>query len=129
MYGTLVSLYGAVIASMIYFVFIGIAAAVYAVKKEKGGSKMLLAIAGVLMTIIFVYYTYMFLAYQSIWGGNPFAYGFVAISFVLGVIIYVVSKSYYSKRGIDITLAYKELPHCRDLSLRSKPTSSQKELQ
>ena len=109
-YGTLTSLYGAVVASMIYFIFVGIAAMLYAQKNEKGGSKALLMTAGLLMAIIFVYITYQFLANAAIWGGNPIAYGWVVGSFIAGIIIYAVSKSYYGKRGIDITLAYKELP-------------------
>jgi amino acid transporter len=109
-YGTLVSLYGAVIASMIYFFFIGLAAVRYAFKNEKGQSKAILATAGLLMAIVFAYISYQFLAYSAIWGGNPIAYGWVVASFIAGIIIYAVSKSYYSKRGIDITLAYKELP-------------------
>ena len=109
-YGTLVSLYGAVVASMIYFFFIGIAAVRYALKNEKGQAKAILATAGALMTIVFAYITYQFFAFASIWGGNPIAYGWVAGSFIAGLIIYVVSKSYHAKRGIDITLAYKELP-------------------
>jgi len=109
-YGTLTSLYGAVVASMIYFFFIGIAAVIYALKNEKGQAKAILATAGALMTIVFLYITAQFLVYASIWGGNPIAYGWVVGSFILGLIIYVVSKSYHAKRGIDITLAYKELP-------------------
>ena len=109
-YGTLTSLYGAVVASMIYFFFIGIAAVIYALKNEKGRSKAILATAGLLMTIVFAYITYQFLAFASIWGGNPIAYGWVVGSFIAGVIIYTVSKSYHAKRGIDIALAYKELP-------------------
>jgi glutamate:GABA antiporter len=109
-YGTLVSLFGAVVAAMIYFFFIGIAAVRYAFKNEKGQSKAVLAIAGALMAIVFAYITYQFLAFPAIWGGNAIAYGWVVGSFIAGIIIYTVSKSYYSKRGIDITLAYKELP-------------------
>ena len=109
-YGTLVALFGAVVAAMIYFFFIGVAAVVYAFKNEKGGSKALLAISGALMAVVFAYITYQFLAFPGIWGGNPIAYGWVAGSFILGIVIYAISKSYYSKRGIDISLAYKELP-------------------
>jgi amino acid transporter len=109
-YGTLESLFGAIIASMLYFLFIGIAAVLYAFKNEKGRSKAILVTAGTLMAIVFAYLTYQFLAYPGIWGGNPLAYGWVAGSFVAGIIIYMVSKSYYGKRGIDISLAYKELP-------------------
>ena len=109
-YGTLVSLYGAVIASMIYFFFIGIAALRYALKNEKGSSKGILATAGLLMAIVFAYITYQFLAYASIWGGTTLGYAWAGGSFVAGVAIFFISKSYCGKRGIDITLAYKELP-------------------
>jgi amino acid transporter len=110
LYGTFVSLYGAVIAGMVYFLVVGLAAVVYALKKERGQSKAILSIAGLLMVIVFAYIIYQFLASPAIWGGNLFAYGYVVGSFVLGAIIYAISKAYYSKRGIDITLAYKELP-------------------
>jgi len=109
-YGTLVALYGAVVAAMIYFFFIGVAAVIYAFKNEKGGSKAILATAGALMAIVFAYITFQFLSNPTIWGGNPIAYGWVAGSFIGGIIIYAISKSYYGKRGIDISLAYKELP-------------------
>ena len=118
LYGTLVSLYAAVIASMIYFFFIGVAAVRYALKNEKGQSKGILATAGAAMAIVFAYIVYQFFAYYPIWGGCStcgtsipvLGWSWVAGSFIVGLIIYAVSKSYYSKRGIDITLAYKELP-------------------
>jgi amino acid transporter len=110
LYGSLTSLFGAVIAAMIYFIVVGIAATVYALRKESGSSKTVLTVAGVLMAIVFVYITYLFLAYQGVWGGNPLAYGYAAASFVLGVIIYEVSKWRHKSRGIDITLAYREIP-------------------
>ncbi len=109
-YGSLEALFGAIVASMIYFLFIGIAALRYALKNEKGRPKAILATAGGLMAIVFAYLTYQFLAFPGIWGGNALAYGYVAVSFIAGLIIYQVSKSYHAKRGIDITLAYKELP-------------------
>jgi amino acid transporter len=109
-YGTLVALYGAVIASMIYFFFIGVAAVRYALKNEKGSAKAVLGTAGTLMAIVFLYIVYQFLASPAIWGGNPIAYGWVVGSFVGGILIYAISKWYHSKRGIDISLAYKELP-------------------
>jgi len=109
-YGSLEALFGAIVASMIYFLFIGIAALRYALKNEKGRPKAILATAGGLMAIVFAYLTYQFLAFPGIWGGNTLAYGYVAASFIAGLIIYAISKSYHAKRGIDITLAYKELP-------------------
>jgi len=110
LYGSLVSLYGAIVASFIYFVFVGLSAIIHANRKEKGGTKGLMAIAGFFMVMVNCYIIYQFFAYPAIYGGNTFAYGYVATSFIVGVAIYAISKSYYSKRGIDITLAFKELP-------------------
>jgi amino acid transporter len=110
LYGTLVSLYGTIVAPMIYFMFIGIGAAVYAVKREKGTSKIVLIVSGLLMAVVFAYFTYQFLTFPAIWGGNNLAYGYIAFTFVLGIVIYLASKSYYSKQGIDIGLAFKEIP-------------------
>lgn len=62
------------------------------------------------LPLVFAYITYQFLAYPSVWGGNTFAYSYVAISFVLGMAIYLGSNMYHSRRDIDITLAYKEIP-------------------
>jgi amino acid transporter len=109
-YGSLEALFGAIVASMIYFLFIGIAAVRYALKNEKGRPKAILGTSGALMAVVFAYLTYQFLAFPGIWGGNALAYGWAAGSFIAGLIIYQVSKSYHAKRGIDITLAYKELP-------------------
>jgi uncharacterized membrane protein len=95
---------------MIYFAFVGIAAVVYAIKNEKKSSKIILAVAGLLQTTVFIYLTYQFLAYPRIWGGNVLAYGYVAATFVLGTIIYMISKSWRAKEGVSIDLAFKEIP-------------------
>ena len=110
LYGTLVSLYGSVIASMIYFALIGASGAVYGARNEKGQSKWILIFCGSFTAAVFLYLLYQFLAYPAVWGGNPFAYGYVAVSFLAGAIIYSASKHYNKKRGIDISLAYKEIP-------------------
>ncbi|MGI0081380.1 MAG: hypothetical protein ACRECH_17380, partial [Nitrososphaerales archaeon] len=125
-YGTLSLLFGNVVAAMVYFLVIGLAAATYAIRKEKGASKWTLAIAGILMAVVFAYITSLFLgpyfanlancagqfcvAYPNTWGGNPIGYGYVVGSFVLGAIIYAASKSYHKSKGIDISLAYREIP-------------------
>src|SRR5208282_2121035 len=110
LYVTLVSLYGSVIASMIYFAAIGASGAVYGVRNEKGQSKWILILCGAFTVAVFLYLLYQFLAYPAVWGGNPFAYGYVVASFVVGSTIYVASKHYNKKHGIDISLAYKEIP-------------------
>jgi amino acid transporter len=110
LYGTLVSLYGSVVASMIYFASIGAAGAVYGLKKEKGQAKWVLLTCGVFTVLVFLYLLYQFLAFPSVWGGNPFAYSYVVASFLTGAVLFGISKFYNAKRGIDISLAYKEIP-------------------
>lgn len=110
LYGPLSSLYGAVMASMIYFAFVGVAATIYAVKKERGGSKVLLAVAGVLQTLVFAYLTYQFLMYPRIWGGNALAYGYIAVTFVVGALLYVITKVRRRNEGLNISLTFKEIP-------------------
>lgn len=110
LYGPFSSLYGAVVAAMIYFAFIGLAALVYAIRYLRGSEKAVLSIAGILMSIVFAYITYQFLAYPNIWGGNALAYGYVVLSFIAGIVLYELSKYRNAKKGINIELAFKEIP-------------------
>ncbi|MDG6906155.1 MAG: APC family permease [Nitrososphaerota archaeon] len=110
LYGTISSLYGAIVAAMIYFVFVGLAAVVYAVRHEKQSKKLILAIAGVLQMMVFGYLTYEFFDYHDVWGGNSLAYGYIICTFVAGVIIYTISRKMHKKKGVDISLAFKEIP-------------------
>lgn len=119
LYGSLQVLFAAVIAAMIYFAFVGVSAVIQAQREEKGGTKAILMICGALMTIVFAYITYQFLASPTIWGtpydvdgipGYYLAYAYVAGSFIAGLVLYYGSKWYNGKRGIDISLAFKEIP-------------------
>jgi amino acid transporter len=110
LYGTISSLYGVLVASMVYFALVGVGAVVYALRKEKGAAKTLLAVAAVLQTVVFIYLTYGFLEYPSIWGGNSLAYGYVVVSLVLALIIYGIAKHQRAKEGLSISLAFKEIP-------------------
>ncbi len=111
LYGPFSSLYGAVVAAMIYFIFIALAAIIYAIKHDRNsGTKYTLIVAGVLMALVFGYITYEFLAYPSVWGGNYLAYGYVVVSFIAGLVLYTISKRKNAAKGIDISLAFKEIP-------------------
>ena len=110
LYGTISSLYGAVVAAMIYFVFVGVAAVVYAMRHEKGSKKTLLSISGVLQIAIFLFLSYEFFAYWYVWGGNRLAYGYIGATFVAGLLVYLLSKRSHARRGIDISLSFKEIP-------------------
>lgn len=110
LYGTISSLYGAVVASMIYFAFVGLAAVIYAFRNEKSTRKATLAVAGVLQVIVFGFLVYEFFAYHDIWGGNILAYGYIVATLIAGTLIYSVSKRMHKRKGIDIALAFKEIP-------------------
>jgi hypothetical protein len=110
LYGTIVSLYGAVVATMAYFVIVGLAAIVLAMRREKGSSKSILVVCGILTAIVFAYMTYLFFAYPVVWGGNNLAYGFAGAGFLFIVAAYLISKTYHKSKGIDISLAFREIP-------------------
>ncbi|MDG6926118.1 MAG: APC family permease [Nitrososphaerota archaeon] len=109
-YGTISSLYGAVLAAMVYFLFVGVGAAVYGLRRERGSARVVLAVAGSLMGAAFLYLTYEFLAAPGVWGGNELAYGYIVTTFVGGVVIYLASKAYHGRRGLDLSLLFKEIP-------------------
>jgi amino acid transporter len=103
-------LFGAILASMVYFVFVGISAAVHGARKETGSTKGILILAGILNIFIFGFLSYQFLAYPTVWALNTLTYTFIGASVVAGVLIYYGSSWYHKKRGIDISLVYRELP-------------------
>jgi amino acid transporter len=110
LYGTFTSLYGIIVANMAYFGIVGLAAAFYGIKKERGSSRAVLGVFGILQAASFTYLISQFLEYGSIWGANPLAYGYVIGTVVFGILAYTLSKFYHRSRGIDISLAFKELP-------------------
>jgi amino acid transporter len=110
LYGPLSSLFGVVLSAVIYFAFVGLAAVIYALRNEKGTSKMTLVVSGILMALVYAFLSYEFLSAPGVWGGNTLAYVYIVVSFVAGLAIYGISKMYYKKQGIDIGLAFKEIP-------------------
>lgn len=109
-YGTIMSLYGIWVSIMGYFMVVGIAAAVYGARKEKGGTRTILIICGTIMAVAYLSVVYAYLAFPNIWGGNAIAYGYDVAIAVLAILIYAVSKRYYMNRGIDISQSFKEIP-------------------
>jgi len=109
-YGGFSGLFGAIIASMIYFAFVGISAAIYATRKEKGAAKTILIVAGALNAAVFLFITYQFLSAPSVWGITPLSEAYVVGTFLAGAIIYTASKRIHTRKGLNIALAYKEIP-------------------
>jgi amino acid transporter len=110
LYGTFIAMYGTFVGPTTYFLFVGLAAAVYALRKEKGSTKAILVTFGILSALAFLYVEYLLVASPAVWGGNSLAYGFIVSTAIGAAIIYYVSKAYQKKRGVDISLVYKELP-------------------
>jgi amino acid transporter len=104
------ALFGAILASMVYFIFVGVAAAIHGVKKDSGRTKALLVLCGILNVFIFGFLSYQFLSFPGAWSLNTLTYYFIIASVVAGAVLYFGSKWYNAKKGIDISLAYKELP-------------------
>jgi glutamate:GABA antiporter len=69
-----------------------------------------LIIAGVLSAAVFAFISYEFVIFPSIYGGNSLSYTFLLASFIGGLILYLAHKSYLKKQGIDLSLAFKEIP-------------------
>lgn len=109
-YGTLSALFGSIIASMIYFMFVGITAAVYAIRKETGQARIILTVAGIANVFVFGLLAYEFVANPNVWGLQTLSYGYVVFAFILAAAIYMGSRMYHRSRGVDISIAYKELP-------------------
>ena len=111
-YGELSALSATAIGPMIFFMFVAIASILYGVRRtsESGIVRAGLVIAGILSAIVFAFVSYEFVIYPSIYGGNTLSYVFLVASFIGGLIIYVAHKQYLKKQGIDLSLAFKELP-------------------
>jgi len=109
-YSGLGGLFGATIASMIYFIFVGLAAATWSMRKEKGATKVILVIAGIANACVFGFLTYQYITNAAQWSLNNLTVYFVVGTFILGAVIYAASYYYHKARGVNISLAYKEIP-------------------
>ncbi len=105
------ALYGASIVGMLYFLAVGIAAIAYGLKNNNS----MITTAGFLMTGYFLYLTYEagtnpLFGFTTSSGVNYITLAFVLISFISGVIIWYVSKIINSRKGIDLSIVFKEIP-------------------
>ena len=97
---------------MLFFMFVGIASVLYGIRRKSETTivRAGLIIAGILSAIVFAFVSYEFAIYPTIYGGNQLSYEFLLCSFIGGLIIYIAHKYYLKAQGIDLSLAFKELP-------------------
>nr|MCL7344843.1 APC family permease [Candidatus Aramenus sulfurataquae] len=106
-----VSLYGATILGALYFAVVSVAGLVYGVKNNL----RVLQVAGGISAVYFAFLTYE-AAVNPVFGffsevdGVPLTIIFVVGVLVLGALVYLYSKHQNAKRGIDVSLAFKEIP-------------------
>jgi amino acid transporter len=105
------SLYTTTALGSVFFAFIGITAIIYGwrKKKELGGTGPALIVCGLLVAPFFLYVTYQLLA-LPFYGINPVSWGIMLFFWILGALLYPIGKSYYGKKGLDLSLVFKELP-------------------
>ena len=111
-YGELSALSATAIGPMLFFMFVAVASILYGIrrKSETPIVRAGLIIAGILSTAVFAFVSYEFVIFPSIYGGNTLSYAFLVCSFVGGLIIYLIHKQILKKQGIDLSLAFKEIP-------------------
>ncbi|MEM3794235.1 MAG: APC family permease [Thermoprotei archaeon] len=114
-YTNFASVFSTTALGMIFFAFIGINGVVYALKGRAHPKKTTI-VAGVITAIFFFGLTFMFLfmpyygSYLPNGSPNWLSLGLIIFFLVMGALLYPLSKAYHAKRGIDVSLIFKELP-------------------
>jgi amino acid transporter len=109
-YGTLSALFGVGVAALAYFGIVGISAVVHGLKKETGSIRIGMVISGILAAGAMFYLVSQFFLYAHIWGMNLLAGYFILAIVIFSIIMYTAEKMHLRAKGIDIGLAFKELP-------------------
>ena len=78
--------------------------------KQVIGSAWKVTIVGLLAALFLVFMGYYYIAYPGLGGFSSLTLESVVVLFIASVVIYFVSKSYHSGKGIDIGMAFKEIP-------------------
>lgn len=104
-------LFSTTAAGTLFFAFIGITAIVYGWKRRETlkNTSTWLIIAGVIVGAFFLYMTYMVLALPY-YGINAISWGIMLFVWIAGALAYPISKIYHARKGIDVSMVFKELP-------------------
>ena len=110
-------------AFMIYFALTCIAGALFPVlgkvkaiyraspiNKLKLGNIPWITIAGILGALIAIVFFILYMLYPELGVFNSVSLTTIVVSFVFFVVYYFIRRSYMSQRGIDVELAFRQLP-------------------
>jgi amino acid transporter len=78
--------------------------------KYKLGPIPIVSLFGFLGAIWLSYFIFLYLTIPELGMASPFSMLFMAALFIAGFIMYFVVRAYRKRQGIDIDLAYKEIP-------------------
>jgi amino acid transporter len=113
------------LAAVSSFIFVGVAAAVFPYSKKarpiyeqsppivrkRIAGVPIVTVLGAVEAAIFAYVTYIAATSPALSGPiNGVSVGLIVVMYIAGVLIYFASKSYHKRLGIDINLAFGELP-------------------
>ena len=78
--------------------------------KARVGNIPVLSIIGVFVTIGVGYLGYAFFLSPQVMTASTFGFEFIIGTFIFGVLIYLLSRAYWKRKGVAIDLAFKQLP-------------------
>ncbi|AGJ63468.1 APC family permease [Saccharolobus islandicus] len=109
--GAALSLYGATILGSLYFLVVSVAGIAFGIKERN----YILSIAGLISAGYFAYLTYVAatnsdFGFMTSSGPNLITTVFVIGTLIVSALIYIISRIIHKRKGIDIDLAFKEIP-------------------
>jgi amino acid transporter len=121
-YGVIFSQMNVTLVLILLFAFVGLAAALLPYRQKSmfeqspyGGWKIAgvptMTWVGAINFVVFLGLSYFALQYPSLSGPTgPTALGVILGVFLVGVIGFYITRAYYKSKGIDTSLAFKEIP-------------------
>jgi len=100
------SLFSTSALGMVFFAFVGITAIAYAASGKKN---IPLMVAGAVTLVFYFALAYMYVGLPY-YGINDLSWGIMILFWLLGAIAYPLSRAYHSRKGIDVSLAFREIP-------------------
>jgi amino acid transporter len=110
-YRNWLTLYSTIALATVFFAFMGVTAIVHAWKRRGtiGNEGKFLTVSGVIVAGFFAYLTYLSLT-DPVYGINPLSWEIMIGLWILGGLLYPISKLYWRGRGVDLSVVFKELP-------------------